>query len=210
MTPAVIKDIRHKTGLTQKEFCESFGLNLNTYRHWEKGDRRPNASSLVLLRLIKISGPELSKFMKNNGNNVMDTSRGKEFLQEVFYHRQYKSLGELVVSGDENVVDAIMALIGANGFPYKENKVATGKVAFMAGHARNDLKEVLYFDTEKNIIKGELKCILEKTYLVLLAIEKDLREAVYWPQEMRQQRIAQIIEDLEIDRNFYSHILKNW
>ena len=122
LTSIDIKRIRKSTGLTQKEFSETFSINLNTLRHWEKGDRKPNASTVVLLELIEKSGVEICSILKKTQGKKMIKSKGKEFLQDVFYHRKYSNLEELIVSDDSNLTDAILALIAANGYLYKEAK----------------------------------------------------------------------------------------
>lgn len=50
--PLDIKAIRTKVGMTQPEFARAVGVKLPTLRHWERGDRRPSGSALVLLNLI--------------------------------------------------------------------------------------------------------------------------------------------------------------
>ena len=210
LTSIDIKRIRKSTGLTQKEFSETFSINLNTLRHWEKGDRKPNASTVVLLELIEKSGVEICSILKKTEDKQMVKSKGKEFLQDVFYHRKYSNLEELVVSEDSNLTDAILALIAANGYLHKEAKEDDKSLLFLAGHTSDSLQCVLIIDKESKSISGDLKNVIEKTYLTVFGLEKDLRDAIYWPQEMRKKRIEQLILDLEIDTDFYSHILKNW
>lgn len=48
-----VKKLRLSIGLTQKEFASTFGLNLGTLRHWERGDRRPQGPALILLNLVQ-------------------------------------------------------------------------------------------------------------------------------------------------------------
>lgn len=50
--PLDIKEIRARVGMTQPEFARAVGVKLPTLRHWERGDRRPSGSALVLLNLI--------------------------------------------------------------------------------------------------------------------------------------------------------------
>ena len=38
--------------MTQPEFARAVCVKLPTLRHWERGDRRPSGSALVLLNLI--------------------------------------------------------------------------------------------------------------------------------------------------------------
>ncbi len=47
-----IKNIRTKLGMSQNEFASSFGISINTLRHWERGDRKPQGPALVLLNIV--------------------------------------------------------------------------------------------------------------------------------------------------------------
>lgn len=38
--------------MSQTEFAVSFGISLGTLRHWERGDKYPQGSALVLLNLL--------------------------------------------------------------------------------------------------------------------------------------------------------------
>ena len=48
-----VKAVRAKVGMTQEQFAARFGFSVATLRHWERGDRKPQGASLVLLNLIK-------------------------------------------------------------------------------------------------------------------------------------------------------------
>ena len=47
-----VKAVRQRTGLTQAEFAAKFAISLGTLRHWERGDRTPRGTALVLLNVI--------------------------------------------------------------------------------------------------------------------------------------------------------------
>ena len=47
-----VKSVREKTGLTQEQFAAIFAISLGALRHWERGDRRPRGTALVLLNVI--------------------------------------------------------------------------------------------------------------------------------------------------------------
>jgi putative transcriptional regulator len=51
-SPVDIQAVRKKVGLTQEEFAARFGISVGTLRHWERGDRRPHGTALVLLHVI--------------------------------------------------------------------------------------------------------------------------------------------------------------
>ena len=46
------KAVRERTGLTQEEFAAAFAISLGALRHWERGDRKPRGTALVLLNVI--------------------------------------------------------------------------------------------------------------------------------------------------------------
>jgi len=48
-----VQALRKRIGFTQEEFAAKFGISLGTLRHWERGDRKPHGSALVLLRVIE-------------------------------------------------------------------------------------------------------------------------------------------------------------
>ena len=47
-----VKKVRERTGLTQEEFAATFAIGLGALRHWERGDRKPRGTALVLLNVI--------------------------------------------------------------------------------------------------------------------------------------------------------------
>ena len=51
-SPIDVKVVRARTGLTQEEFAARFAISLGTLRHWERGDREPRGTALVLLNII--------------------------------------------------------------------------------------------------------------------------------------------------------------
>ena len=48
-----VKALRTKVGMTQEQFAARFGFSMATLRHWERGDRTPRGSALVLLKVIE-------------------------------------------------------------------------------------------------------------------------------------------------------------
>lgn len=52
-TPAQIKAVRRKTGLSQAVFARTFNLSLDTVKGWEQGKRRPDAAASNYLRMIQ-------------------------------------------------------------------------------------------------------------------------------------------------------------
>lgn len=57
VTPAQIKAVRRKTGMSQADFARTFHLSLDTVKGWEQGKRSPDAAASNYLRLIQ-ANPE--------------------------------------------------------------------------------------------------------------------------------------------------------
>ncbi len=47
-----VKAIRIKTGMSQQQFCSTFGISLGSLRHWEQGLREPRGTAKVLLKVV--------------------------------------------------------------------------------------------------------------------------------------------------------------
>ena len=209
MTAEHIKSMRMKTGLTQEEFCEHFGINLNTFRHWERGDRKPTGSSLVLLNMIESSGHEVLKILNGVKKIEGHMSDGKNLLIDIFEKRKYLTF-ESYLSSDEFNIETIPPLLKANGFPYVKMHEVNNNIIFMAGYELNSLKEVLKIDVRNKIYCGDFKKIIDKTYLVAYALEQHLRDAVFWSPAMRKERVENILKEIDVDSEFYNSVLRNW
>ena len=60
VTPAQIKAIRRKTGLSQAAFARTFHLSLDTVKGWEQGTRSPDTAASNYLRMIQ-ADPEFAQ-----------------------------------------------------------------------------------------------------------------------------------------------------
>lgn len=47
-----VRAVRAKTGLSQEQFAETFGVSVATLRNWEQGRRTPEGAARVLLTVI--------------------------------------------------------------------------------------------------------------------------------------------------------------
>ena len=47
-----VKGIRQKTVMSQQKFCATFGISLETLRHWEQGLRNPRGPARVFLLVM--------------------------------------------------------------------------------------------------------------------------------------------------------------
>ncbi len=50
-----VQAIRKKTGMSQQQFCATFGISLGTLRHWEQGLRAPRGPARVLLKVVDVN-----------------------------------------------------------------------------------------------------------------------------------------------------------
>jgi DNA-binding transcriptional regulator YiaG len=48
-----VRRLRLRLGFTQRHFAWAFGFPVATLRHWERGNRRPTGTALVLLHVIR-------------------------------------------------------------------------------------------------------------------------------------------------------------
>ena len=92
-----IKDLRKKTGLSQKEFADKYNLSVRTLQQWEQGISRPLDSLLYLI----------SKDVENNSNlrslyNPKSTNKWKICIDNPFmncekiYPIQQKKVAKLL------------------------------------------------------------------------------------------------------------------
>ena len=52
LRPIDVRALRGRLHLTQRQFAGYFGFPVATLRHWERGNRRPSGTALVLLHVI--------------------------------------------------------------------------------------------------------------------------------------------------------------
>jgi len=53
--PFDVRELRERMRLTQREFAGWFGFPVATLRHWERGNRRPVGTALVLLEVVRMN-----------------------------------------------------------------------------------------------------------------------------------------------------------
>jgi putative transcriptional regulator len=56
-----IRTIRKRSGLTQTQFAETFGIGLGTLQKWERGERSPSGAARSLLRVMQADLPLVVK-----------------------------------------------------------------------------------------------------------------------------------------------------
>ncbi len=58
VAPGVIAEVRARHGLSQREFAELLGIDVNTLQNWEQGRNKPDAAALNLVMAFD-KAPEL-------------------------------------------------------------------------------------------------------------------------------------------------------
>ncbi len=58
VTPAIVAEVRARHGLSQREFAEVLGIDIDTLQNWEQGRNRPDAAALNLVMAFD-KAPEL-------------------------------------------------------------------------------------------------------------------------------------------------------
>jgi putative transcriptional regulator len=56
-----VRTVRQRSGMTQQEFAETFGIGLGTLQKWERGERRPSGAARSLLLVMKANLPAVVK-----------------------------------------------------------------------------------------------------------------------------------------------------
>jgi putative transcriptional regulator len=50
--PGLIAEVRARHGLSQREFAEVLGIDIDTLRNWEQGRNKPDAAALNLVMVF--------------------------------------------------------------------------------------------------------------------------------------------------------------
>jgi putative transcriptional regulator len=56
-----VRAVRLRSGMTQQQFAETFGIGLGTLQKWERGERRPSGAARSLLLVMKANLPAVVK-----------------------------------------------------------------------------------------------------------------------------------------------------
>ncbi|WP_148663948.1 helix-turn-helix domain-containing protein [Kushneria konosiri] len=208
--PEDIKRIRNKTGMTQESFSNAFSIELDVLCGWERGDCVPSEAATVLLDLIDRSPSRIYSILDPSKEENIRSSNGKSFLKNVIFDGCYTSLQKLVESDFRYKIEVIDDLILINGFSYTKIDKKENDLEFYAGHSSKSLDKVVSYNCKDKQLVGDLKDVLEKTYLVLFAIEHELSAAMGFPHEMRMEEIKRVKERINVSNEFYSKILKSW
>ena len=62
-SPMNIKEIRERTGKSQKDFADMIGVSLGTLRNWEQGRRYPEGAALTLLKVVSADPAYVAKIL---------------------------------------------------------------------------------------------------------------------------------------------------
>ena len=92
-----LKELRNKTGLSQKQFAERFGIPLSTLRKWEQGESRP-ADYVIQMLADRIPGPDA-------GIKVIKCHNGEKYYYNELLRTISDSTGvKIVIHTDLNGV----------------------------------------------------------------------------------------------------------
>ena len=53
LTPAQLRALRERPGLTQSDFSQMIGVSIRTLQNWEQGRREPEGPAKALLRVVE-------------------------------------------------------------------------------------------------------------------------------------------------------------
>lgn len=69
--------LRKKTGLSQEEFAQRFGVNLGTLRNWEQGVRAPDGTARILLMVIDEAPEAVERAIKAWRSRQVESKAGR-------------------------------------------------------------------------------------------------------------------------------------
>lgn len=127
----MIKTYRKKSGLTQKQFSELFGIPIDVVKSWDSGRRNPPAwaENMIIKELEK----ECSKMNKtyseyydmacvdigNNGYNVLKRKKYTDIIKTTVIKRFKNGLGNMVWKDKNGLVIAHhTGTIDSDYYPY--------------------------------------------------------------------------------------------
>ena len=62
-SPMNVKEIRERTGKSQKDFADMIGVSIGTLRNWEQGRRYPEGAALSLLKVVSADPVYVSQIL---------------------------------------------------------------------------------------------------------------------------------------------------
>jgi len=78
-----VRALRKKMRLTQRQFAGWFGFPLATLKHWERGNRQPSGTALVLLHVIhenpRVVRQAVRKARMSGGDAIAQIAPPKSF-----------------------------------------------------------------------------------------------------------------------------------
>lgn len=139
-------------------------------------------------------------------------------LDRVFLLREAKELFVLPHSHDleevlskSNVPEKYLgALLFAYGFPYVDFRRDDNKLIFLAGYELNNLETQIIYNTSSKHLSGKMNSSIKKVFQLVDIIENSIDSMLLLSPVIRKSRIDEILNDLEIDKNLFKMILRNW
>jgi putative transcriptional regulator len=56
-----VRAVRERSGMTQQQFADTFGIGLGTLQKWERGERHPSGAARSLLLVMQADLPSVVK-----------------------------------------------------------------------------------------------------------------------------------------------------
>ena len=140
-----------------------------------------------------------------NRNEVKDTAR------DIIRRKRHDDIHTFLETSDQPEI-MVSAILYSLGFIYVLHEELENRLEFFAGHAERDMSHKLsIIRTDKGIdIDGTLSDLMEKIFCIANAIEHDTGEWIYLPNEIRQLRIRQFCDNLDVSQYFFQTVLANW
>lgn len=58
MTELTIKELRNRTGMSQRAFAEHFGFSVRTLQGWERGKQPPEGTVQMITRILQLEAKQ--------------------------------------------------------------------------------------------------------------------------------------------------------
>jgi len=164
----VIKEIRTKMGLSQKDFAAMLGVGQTALSNWELGKREPDLETLNLIS--RISGISLNKIADSKSKASSQISYAEYYLDatdnngEQYYAIKMKgdSMNKLricdgdtlIIKSQEHIMNNDIALVCVNdGKPQVREYYIDGSTVTLTPHSTNREHKCKFYNSKTNKIK---------------------------------------------------------
>lgn len=134
----------------------------------------------------------------------------KEYIRQEIIGYYAEDFTNFLLDNKLNAERIIESLLYTVGFLYVETEEQENSIIFLAGLHPEELSEEIRFNRSTNQLKGKLSEVLPKAFLLVYNIENKLNDAILYPIDIRNKKIKDVCQNIGIDSDFYSLILRNW